>query len=99
MANVPAFLQALDENDPEFAAKVLEAMRFTYADGALDAKTKSLMLLLADAILGLGDGVASIAERVRREGATEAEIVETVRMAFMAGGLPGLVTALRAFPR
>jgi alkylhydroperoxidase/carboxymuconolactone decarboxylase family protein YurZ len=41
--------------------------------------------------------VAALAGRVRQLGATEQEIAETVRMAFMAGGLPALITALNAF--
>jgi alkylhydroperoxidase/carboxymuconolactone decarboxylase family protein YurZ len=67
------------------------------ANGALDAKTKTLMSLLGDAILNHPDGVAALAGRARQQGATEREIAETVRMAFMAGGLPALITALRAF--
>ena len=97
MAEVPVFLRPLGENDPEFAQRVVDLMAFANAAGALDAKTKTLMSLLADAILGHPDGVAAIAGRARQQGASEQEIAETVRMAFMAGGLPALATGLRAF--
>jgi alkylhydroperoxidase/carboxymuconolactone decarboxylase family protein YurZ len=97
MADVPPFLKPLAQNDPDFAQRVVELMGVASSDGALDAKTKTLMSLLADAILAHGDGVAAIAERARREGVSEQAIAETVRMAFITGGLPALVTALRAF--
>jgi len=97
MAQVPMFLKALGEKDPEFAQRVVEVMGFAFAGGALDAKTKTLMSLLGDAVLGHFEGVAALAARARHEGVSEAEIAETVRMAFMVGGLPALVTGLRAF--
>ena len=60
-------------------------------DGALSLKTKTLMMMLCDALLGHSDGVANIARRARSLGATEEEIAETVGVAFIMGGLPGLV--------
>jgi alkylhydroperoxidase/carboxymuconolactone decarboxylase family protein YurZ len=56
------------------------------------------MSLFGDALLGRADGVKALAARARSQGATEAEINETVRMAFYFGGIPGLVTATKAFP-
>ena len=89
--------KVLGDKDPEFAQRVVALRGFADAGGALEAKTKTLMSMLADAILGHPDGVAALAERARQQGASEQEIVETVRMAFTCGGLPALVTALRAF--
>jgi alkylhydroperoxidase/carboxymuconolactone decarboxylase family protein YurZ len=97
MRQVPVFLKALGEKDPQFAERVMEVMGMAFGGGALDAKTKTLMSLLGDAVLGHFEGVAALAARARQEGASEGEIAETVRMAFMVGGLPGLVTGLRAF--
>ena len=97
MKEVPAFLTPLDQKDPQFAQRVAELIGFAQADGALDAKTKTLMSLLADAVLGHPEGVAAIAGRARQQGASEEEIAETVRIAFMSGGVPALVTGLRAF--
>jgi alkylhydroperoxidase/carboxymuconolactone decarboxylase family protein YurZ len=57
------------------------------------------MSMLADAILGHGDGVRAIAARARAQGASEEEIAETVRMAFLTAGMPGLVTGTNAFAR
>jgi alkylhydroperoxidase/carboxymuconolactone decarboxylase family protein YurZ len=97
MAGTPPYLKPLDQKDPEFCKLVLAVTGVVDAPGALDAKTKVLMSLLGDAILNHGEGVAALAGRARQLGATEQEIAETVRMAFMAGGLPALITALNAF--
>lgn len=97
MTEVPPLLRPLADNDPEFAQRVVELRTFVETGGALDAKTKVLMSLLGDAILGHFEGVAAIGARARTHGVTEQEIAETVRMAFMIGGFPALVTGLRAF--
>jgi alkylhydroperoxidase/carboxymuconolactone decarboxylase family protein YurZ len=97
MRAIPAFLAPLDREDPEFAQRVVDLMDFAQAEGALDARTKTLMSLLGDAILGHVEGIAAIAGRARQQGATEQEIIETVPIAFTIGGVPALVTGLRAF--
>jgi len=93
----PAYVEALEKGDPELMRRVAEIQGFTGGDGALPAKVKTLMSMMGDAILGHADGVLALAQRARGQGASEAEIAETVRMAFVMGGLPGLVTATRAF--
>lgn len=93
----PFFVEALEKNDPELLAHMNSLQEFAGKDGGLPPKVKTLMSMLADAILGHADGVRSIAERARAQGATEQEIAETVRMAFLCGGMPGLVTGMHAF--
>ena len=68
-------------------------------DGALSNKTKTLMTMLCDALLGHGGGVSTIANRARAAGASEEEIAETVGVAFLMGGLPALVTGANAFKK
>jgi len=68
-------------------------------DGALSNKTKTLMTMLCDALLGHGGGVTTIANRARAAGASEEEISETVGVAFLMGGLPALVTGANAFKK
>ncbi len=91
------FVEALEKNDPELLEQMSSLQNFASTDGALPAKVKTLMSMLADAILGHADGVKAIAERARAQGATEQEIAETVRMAFLCAGMPGLVTGTYAF--
>jgi len=76
---------------------VTELRETTLSDGALSVKTKTLMMMLCDALLAHPDGVANIAKRARDLGASDAEIVETLAVAFLMGGLPGLNTGANAF--
>jgi len=95
----PFFVEALEKNDPQLLRQMTSFQDFVSKDGALPAKIKILMSMLGDAILGHPEGVKAIAERARGQGATEAEIAETVRMAFFCAGMPGLVTGTYAFQR
>ena len=93
----PFFVESLEHADPELLERMNSLQEFAGKDGALPAKVKTLMSMLADAILGHPQGVKAIAERARAQGAAEQEIAETVRMAFLCAGMPGLVTGTYAF--
>ncbi len=93
----PFFVDALEKNDPDMLSHMQQMQQFAGKDGALPARIKTLMSMLGDAILGHADGVKAIAARARAQGATEDEIAETVRMAFLIAGMPGLVTGTFAF--
>lgn len=93
----PPYMAALLANDSELAEILTANREFIIQDGALSAKTKTLMTMLCDALLAHEDGVKVIADRARGMGATEAEIAETIRVAFWMGGLPALVTGVNAF--
>jgi alkylhydroperoxidase/carboxymuconolactone decarboxylase family protein YurZ len=93
----PPFIVALQKHDPKFAEVVGTGRDFILQDGALSAKVKTLMTMLCDCLLAHEAGVKAIADRARSVGATEEEIAETVRIAFLMGGLPGLVTGCNAF--
>ena len=95
----PFFVEALEKNDPQLLRQMTSLQDFVSKEGALPAKIKTLMSMLGDAILGHPEGVKAIAERARAQGANEAEIAETVRMAFFCAGMPGLVTGTYAFQR
>jgi len=85
------------EITPELIKKMTRLRETVLAEGALSLKTKTLMMMLCDALLAHPDGVANIAKRARDLGAIEAEIAETLGVAFMMGGMPGLVTGANAF--
>ena len=97
MTSRPSWQDSLRKNVPEIMKEISALQESTTKDGALSLKTKTLMMVLCDALLGHGDGVANLAKRARSLGATENEIAETVAMAFLMGGLPGLVTGSNAF--
>jgi len=87
----------LEECNPELLKEVSGLREAVLAEGALSVKTKTLMTMLCDALLAHSDGVANIAKRARALGASEAEIAETLAVAFLMGGMPGLVTGTNAF--
>jgi alkylhydroperoxidase/carboxymuconolactone decarboxylase family protein YurZ len=87
----------LEKGAPELLQQVAGLQKAAVGDGALSAKTKTLMMMLCDALLGHSDGVANIAKQARALGASEAEIRETLTVAFLMGGLPAIVTGANAF--
>ena len=93
----PFFVEAMEQNDAELLKQMQSLQDWATKDGALPAKIKTLMSMFGDAILGHAEGVKAIAQRARAQGATEQEIAETVRMAFLCAGMPGLVTGTHAF--
>lgn len=97
MADVPPILDVLKEKDPEFLEIVKKVMTSATSEGALDVKTKTLISLELDAAGGHEDGVKAISERARKMGISDKEIAETIRLAFLVGGFPGLITGLNAF--
>jgi alkylhydroperoxidase/carboxymuconolactone decarboxylase family protein YurZ len=94
---LPAWIQTLQQRDPEFAQTYLAQRERALKDGAIPAKYKILMTMIVDAIQAHPDGVANIANRARAAGASEAEINEAVEVAYLFGGTPALVTAVNAF--
>ena len=96
----PASWQDLLKSGAPDILKVSEDARDAILpNGALSNKTKTLMTMLCDALLGHGGGVTTIANRARAAGASEEEIAETVGVAFLMGGLPALVTGANAFKK
>ena len=94
---LPEWIAGLQQRDPEFSDIYLAQRRRVLADGAIPAKYKILMTMLVDALMAHPEGVATIANRARAAGASEAEITETVEVAYLFGGTPALVTATNAF--
>jgi alkylhydroperoxidase/carboxymuconolactone decarboxylase family protein YurZ len=96
-AALPPWIQALQQRDPEFVDSYMAQRERILRDGAIPAKYKLLMTLIVDAIQSHPDGVATIANRARAAGASDAEIQEAVEVAYLFGGTPALVTAMNAF--
>jgi alkylhydroperoxidase/carboxymuconolactone decarboxylase family protein YurZ len=98
MTQPAGYMQRLQANDAEFAGVLAPVFAAAMAEGALTAKNKTLMILLLDSVKGSQDAVKALAARARTQGATEGEINETVRLAFIAAGISGLSAASAAFP-
>ena len=57
-----------------------------YEDGALDAKTKELMGLVASAVLRCNDCIDYHLVQTVRRGATDAELLDALNVALVVGG-------------
>jgi len=97
--SLPIYLKFLEDNDPEFAQAIEGVFTSSMTPSALDQKTKLLIALALDAAHGAGQGVASIANQLRAQGTTDAEIAEALRIAYFAFGNSILVTSSAAFAK
>ena len=93
----PVWQTVLEKQAPALSKEVTSVRQSILTDGALSLKVKTLMTMPCDVMLAHPDGAAAIAGRARATGASEAEIAETVSVAFLMDGLPALVTGTRAF--
>jgi alkylhydroperoxidase/carboxymuconolactone decarboxylase family protein YurZ len=94
---LPPWIEPLRQRDPAFVDSYMAQRERILKDGAIPAKYKILMTMIVDAIQSHPDGVATIANRARAAGASDAEIQEAVEVAYLFGGTPALVTAMQAF--
>lgn len=90
MSNVPAFVEKFRNTDPKLVDMVSQLRDHAMAPGALDAKTKLLIAMALDAIVGADRGVASLADAARANGASEEEIGETLRIVYYIAGMGSL---------
>jgi len=97
MSQGKGFMQQLTESDPEFLGLLKPLWDEVMKGGALDQKTKTLMVLFFDATQGHKEAVKALAAGARKLGATEEEIKETVRMAFLTSGVTGISAGMTAF--
>jgi alkylhydroperoxidase/carboxymuconolactone decarboxylase family protein YurZ len=95
--NLPPWIAPLQQRDPQFVESYVSQREHILKDGAIPAKYKHLMTMMVDALQSHPDGVATIANRARAAGASEAEIQEAVEVTYLFGGTPALVTAMNAF--
>lgn len=93
---IPEWMKKLQYHDPGFAGSYSAMSAGILKDGAIPAKYKILMTMIVDAVTAHASGCASLADRARAAGASEAEIKEAIEVAFLFGGTPALVTALNA---
>ena len=96
-SHAPTWRDTLGKQAPDILKHITALQEAVMKEGALSLKTKTLMMMLCDSLLSHPDGVANIARRARTLGASEPEIAETVAVAFLMGGMPGLVTGANAF--
>jgi alkylhydroperoxidase/carboxymuconolactone decarboxylase family protein YurZ len=91
------WLGAIEQRDPQFADSYSATRERILKDGAIPAKYKLLMGMVADAIAAHPDGVRTLADNARAAGASEAEITEAVEVGYLYGGTAALVMGVNAF--
>lgn len=97
LSDLASPIAELRELVPEVWSAYVAEHRAVLADGALDAKTKELMALVA-AIVKRCDGcIASHARGAARRGASEAEVAEAIGVAMLMDGGPATVYGPRSF--
>jgi alkylhydroperoxidase/carboxymuconolactone decarboxylase family protein YurZ len=89
-------LKILETADPQLLKLVFDTQNLALADGALPRKIKLLIAMALDAAHGAADGVKSLADQALKAGATQAEIMEAVRVTQYVSGTGSVYTAARA---
>jgi alkylhydroperoxidase/carboxymuconolactone decarboxylase family protein YurZ len=89
-------LKFFADNDPDLMKLVQRAADLEFSEGALSKKTKLLIALGIDTILGAAGGIRSLTEQALAAGATKEEILETLRVAHFIGGQSKLYPAAHA---
>jgi alkylhydroperoxidase/carboxymuconolactone decarboxylase family protein YurZ len=96
-ARRPAWLDPLAQRDSQFADSYMALRERILNDGAIPAQYKLLMGMIIDSIAAHPDGVAGLADQARAAGASEAEVLEAVEVAYLWGGTAALVMGVKAF--
>jgi alkylhydroperoxidase/carboxymuconolactone decarboxylase family protein YurZ len=89
-------LKILETADPQLLKLVFDTQNLALADGALPRKIKLLIAMALDAAHGATDGVKSLADQAIKAGATQAEIMEAVRVTQYVSGTGSVYTAVHA---
>jgi alkylhydroperoxidase/carboxymuconolactone decarboxylase family protein YurZ len=89
-------LKILEKIDPELLKHVGDANTFALTEGALPRKIKFLIAMALDAAHGTVEGTRALAEQAMKAGATQEEILETIRVAQYISGVGSVYVAARA---
>lgn len=89
-------LEVIEANDHELRDEINRTRDLALTEGALSLKQKLLIALALDASHGSINGVKSLALRAMQQGATKAEIMETLRVVNYICGVGGIYTAAAA---
>jgi alkylhydroperoxidase/carboxymuconolactone decarboxylase family protein YurZ len=96
--NAPGpWLEPFVDRDSEFVDSYMAIGNRILKDGAIPAKYKILMGMITDAINAHTDGVRELADAARAAGTSEAEVIESVEVAYLYGGTAALVMGVNAF--
>jgi len=90
-------LKPFEALDPKLLDFVRETNKFALAEGALPRKIKFLIAMALDSTHGTVEGTRALADQAMKAGATQEEVMETIRVAQYISGVGSVYTAARAF--
>lgn len=99
MSTEPEFLKILKENDPEYAERIKKNLAEERKDSALPAKIKLLIAMALDAAHGDTLGVKMLSKQARKKGATDQELLETIKIVGNTCGIQGLAIAINGYKK
>jgi alkylhydroperoxidase/carboxymuconolactone decarboxylase family protein YurZ len=89
-------LSVIQKIDGELFNRTVEQREFTFRDGALSGKIKTLIALALDASLGADHGVVGLTRQALEKGASRQEVAEALHVAGYIAGAHAVYTAARA---
>lgn len=96
---VPLFLKPIYDQDPELYSIIKQSLDLVHQDGALEKKYKYLISMVVDALRFHPSGVVACAKEAKEAGATDEQIMEAMRVAFVGGGLPCLLESVEVYKK
>ena len=84
---------AYKEFDVEIIEQNEKLMGLAFSEGALSLKFKLLITMAIDVENGALEGAIALGKRAQKMGATNEEIMETLRIAYLIGGIRALFTS------
>lgn len=96
---LPWFVEQMQQHDSELFRLSADSANTAMGPGALDPKTKALIVLALDALKGSLQGVKTVAGQARSLGASEEEIAEALRLAYYVHSVEVVKTCLNAFEK
>ena len=97
MTHIPGFVKEYETIDQGLFEQAKGVLEMAMTPGALDKKTKLLIVLALDTLKGAAEGVSVLAAQAREAGTTDEELAEAVRIAYYVAGMDALKTGLSAF--
>ena len=97
LMTMPGFIKELERRDSKLYEIASSLAEEAMKPGALDAKTKLLIAMALDALVGADEGVKVLSKAARGQGATEEEIAEALRIAYYVAGNTVLSSADSAY--
>ena len=89
-------LDVIHEADAALAEQMANVRELAFQEGALSKKHKILIALAIDTVEHSEGGIRSLAQQALAAGATQNEIMETLRIAYHICGAGCMYTAARA---